>query len=1386
MRTRQTRTRSQATLPSWQARKSNESRRLSEPEDAQEREADAAAQAVMEGRPLAGALSTQAGSGVQREGQVADPDSAAKYRLALTKLGEAFLATPLGKDLLAKIEQDPLVEGAKDFASSLPGLVVTGSAAAGAIAALAATHSELPFQLPAIPLDKLRPGLSMKLVYEGPVDAPSKAVISFSGTFDADFGAPKPSKKEKPDQREAYRAETARLARDQEAFRQGLKTPEQRQTEDAAFWKSYSQMQGGGSLLGIPGLKPASEAPEKPKKDDGPGVARKPVAGGAPKHQATAEAPRAVDEALSGIGQPLDAATRRFMEARFGHDFSQVRIHADRTAAHSARAVAARAYTVGADLVFAEGQFAPTTSEGRRLLAHELAHVVQQDGARASGGPDAPLMRDKDEEAERARRHEAEMDSFNAMLIRSLNNGVERFPPDILIPYAEKQASQHADALALGHTESRLALASLMVNLHTALVAQEESAERDVDGSLLLSDPWNVDDGLKPWTDKRPRSLSEIPPFTPENIAAWQTDAALDEKIQSAERAREASRPRDKAAPAASEPPPLMPETEVEKPEPETERWDFMAGGRHGVAEQAATPEEKAAQGLEGGSTEIRAGLAALSGQTLAGAGVTKTRTNQEDSPEVAKRKGETTLLAASAQIWFISNRLYVLDRTGHLLRSEDVWFDVSSVRGYKPGGTYFLAPIDVIAAQRTLHFEPFPVSGHGSAKVELASINFPRVLTALIPVEELRQSARANQAGIGLIVAKNFGKKRLSVSDLSFGKLSDAVGRAPGHLEWAVRAEAARILDDPAGEVVNQLIGVGGSYLARLLPPVGAALFMYQALKLAQWLGEVGNIAVYAQTDDEIDIAAQAIARKVASFVISEAITRGLRVTGKGLVKLKAKAKKAPAKTQAPSKPAKQEPANEEPVKAKEPVKEPAKDVVKEPAKTPAQAEQTPAVPPAKAPQHPSAKKATPDVEPAPKPRKPTAEESEAMRAGRERVPDQPETGQKPGDTTAPKSEAPGPDAAKPAAKTQAPAQAPAKTPAPPQPTTPKKHAIDDVLSSDRKDIAAGDSALHQRLTADQSESLMRLQAAYRKYKDKRARQKLEAKSPEDWLRHQTTGQPRKDAENLFGPDYARTGHGSKTPRPGMRIADVPRPQNYDEARLKTDLDSLRDQPGVWDRLKRLRQNGVTGGEVDPGLFQILKGNIGELLARPAMDTRLAEVKVQHPDARLEFGTRIARVKPDGGHESPVLFSDGLIVSGGKGKGPLQVHDAFEVKAGSRGGAEATTQFHDWREGRLSTGDKLVLADGQSFTVKPNAQGAGQVGGMQTATPHLVAARGAEAYGTGSGDQVAVPVTDKTRHALGQTASELEYLARRLLEGLPQNAAPAAGGSAAPGGTKP
>lgn len=120
------------------------------------------------------------------------------------------------------------------------------------------------------------------------------------------------------------------------------------------------------------------------------------------KREATFEAPYdpgAVEAGLHSPGQPLDSLTRDLMESRFGYDFCQVRVHTDAQAAASARAVNALAYTVADHVVFGAGNYAPSSSAGLRLIAHELTHVVQQtasetgaDPYRAASSPGASAM----------------------------------------------------------------------------------------------------------------------------------------------------------------------------------------------------------------------------------------------------------------------------------------------------------------------------------------------------------------------------------------------------------------------------------------------------------------------------------------------------------------------------------------------------------------------------------------------------------------------------------------------------------------------------------------------------------------------------------------------------------------------------------------------------------------------------------------------------------------------------------------------------------------------------------------------------------------------------------------------------------------------------------
>jgi hypothetical protein len=94
-----------------------------------------------------------------------------------------------------------------------------------------------------------------------------------------------------------------------------------------------------------------------------------------------AEAQNEVNYVLGSSGRPMEPQIRGFMESRFGHDFSRIKIHDDMRASESAQMIDARAYTAGEHIVFQRGQYEPQTETGRRLIAHELSHTIQQRGA---------------------------------------------------------------------------------------------------------------------------------------------------------------------------------------------------------------------------------------------------------------------------------------------------------------------------------------------------------------------------------------------------------------------------------------------------------------------------------------------------------------------------------------------------------------------------------------------------------------------------------------------------------------------------------------------------------------------------------------------------------------------------------------------------------------------------------------------------------------------------------------------------------------------------------------------------------------------------------------------------------------------------------------------
>jgi len=170
--------------------------------------------------------------------------------------------------------------------------------------------------------------------------------------------------------------------------------------------------------------------------------------------------PPIVREVLSGSGQPLPTGIRRDMERRLGHDFGDVRIHTDHRAGQSALQVAARAYTLGRDVVFAPGEFKPHEGDGARLIAHELVHTMQSTTRRDSPGrissPSEPAEREASAVA-------ASVGHDGHPAVHQAQPGLARLPFGIRLPGGGRAMDPTEITLASGVYGSSIAYGSVLI-----------------------------------------------------------------------------------------------------------------------------------------------------------------------------------------------------------------------------------------------------------------------------------------------------------------------------------------------------------------------------------------------------------------------------------------------------------------------------------------------------------------------------------------------------------------------------------------------------------------------------------------------------------------------------------------------------------------------------------------------------------------------------------------------------------------------------------------------------------------------------------------------------------------------------------------------------------
>jgi hypothetical protein len=215
-----------------------------------------------------------------------------------------------------------------------------------------------------------------------------------------------------------------------------------------------------------------------------------------------------VREITPTSGRPLDAGIRESMEARFGHDFSRVRVHTDGHGARQAAALAADAYTVGEDIYFAAGRYGPDAS-GRSLLAHELAHTIQQSAAAA--GTRAPLGSALSDPAGEKAATEAAGRALSGHTVPALAPR----PLGIARQGARKPAGSTGSLGFDSHWSYVVYDSEIRLRYYRKLTADEakERAKKNLPGHVQV--------GTIPWGTQNPGNITQTPGAPPTKLAGY-------------------------------------------------------------------------------------------------------------------------------------------------------------------------------------------------------------------------------------------------------------------------------------------------------------------------------------------------------------------------------------------------------------------------------------------------------------------------------------------------------------------------------------------------------------------------------------------------------------------------------------------------------------------------------------------------------------------------------------------------------------------------------------------------------------------------------------------------------------------------------------------------
>jgi hypothetical protein len=614
------------------------------------------------------------------------------------------------------------------------------------------------------------------------------------------------------------------------------------------------------------------------------------------------------------------------MGSRLGHDFGEVRVHTDARAAESARALDASAYTVGRDVVFGTGRYAPGTGEGRWLLAHELAHVAQQRSA-ASAGPGVSRAGDPFETgAEAAARlvadllargtaagsllagvgappavqrkgkdealRQAALDGVQAGLIEAFyGGGLEYDNPATLVRKARKLYEE--DFRNPDGPRTQAAAARALVAIHRALVEREREAPRDPSGALLYTD---IVGGLEPWTPERPHEVEEIvtkgaesftpgePLFSPENLEAWvETVAASAEPVPAPKPTGKKKSRTGKATPkpAPKESVPAAPAAAPSVPSAVSAEDPTALPAEEGafISSRFAKIEPDATDSAIRYLPEVSQAVSRLQGLTIANA-LDAISANSVDHivKPVPGEDASYSLFDVVRSIVHVNQRATVLDRSG-FLGHEELSF---VLKGKPPAGVYFTGNFTLtrqVGGTWSSSTGPVIFQVGGGLQVVRPAGGGPLVEGLASRDREALKGVESTpltvNLGLAIVVSDS---QRLG--DWSWvDKLTHAILSSPDYMWWALKQEWKRVKDQPWDAAAGVAFELAADKLFDIARKASSAVLgVVSGMLMAQELGPPALMAVYARSKDEVEFAAQGFARWVVEEAIAEVVGGALK----------------------------------------------------------------------------------------------------------------------------------------------------------------------------------------------------------------------------------------------------------------------------------------------------------------------------------------------------------------------------------------------------------------------------------------------------------------------------------------------------------------------------